>query len=197
MARIKKNNYTSGKVPRGYDAVSMVLHWAICLLVIALCITGFLFYELKFATESYNNYHYWHRSLGEITFVLTLLSMLWRRVRNTPPRFPDVAWRSTLAACVKTALVVLLVLVPLVKIWRGVYGIGWAFFSWTIAAPLPANNAMSHFLSDTHYYAALALIALSLLHSGAAIWHQLVRKDGLLSRMMPGKYNMARQTRFR
>jgi cytochrome b561 len=173
----------SAIAPASYDLVTIVIHWTICLLVIALCIIGFLFNELEFRSEPYQNYYYWHRSLGEIAFVLTLFSLVWRRFRKAPPRFADVAWRSKLADMVKLALVALLVLVPLFKIWRGAYGAGWAFFSWQVPAPLPANVVMGHFLTACHYYTAIALIALSLLHSAAALWHHFLRKDALLLRM--------------
>ncbi|UIE44950.1 hypothetical protein FICKIIDM_04094 [Xanthomonas citri pv. punicae] len=57
--------------------------------------------------------------------------------------------------------------------------------------PLPALVAPDGDLGDTlgtwHLNAAWALLALVLLHIGAALWHHLVLRDGLLRRVLPGK----------
>ncbi|RBJ88056.1 cytochrome b, partial [Xanthomonas oryzae pv. oryzae] len=42
-------------------------------------------------------------------------------------------------------------------------------------------------LGTWHLNAAWALLALVLLHIGAALWHHLVLRDGLLRRVLPGK----------
>lgn len=185
MARQNRN--TADRHHDSYDALSLSFHWAICALVVVLCALGFLFYKLEFNTPDYNFYYYWHRSLGELTFALVLASIVWRAKRNPPSPFADVHWRSVTASLVKGAIIVLLVVVPLTKIWRGAYGIGWVFFSMQIPAPLPPNKAMGNFLTDTHFYTAIALIVLSGVHSAAAIWHHFLLKDGVLARMMPAK----------
>ena len=42
-----------------------------------------------------------------------------------------------------------------------------------------------------HGYLAYALFTVAGLHALAALWHQLMRRDGLLSRMWPGKAGSA------
>ncbi|MFM0351095.1 cytochrome b [Paraburkholderia sp. RL17-347-BIC-D] len=168
-----------------YDRVSIAIHWLIFVCVVALCIIGFLFYKLDFKSESYNNYYYWHRSIGETVFFVMLFSVFWRFRRPSPPALQDVPWRARAAKLTQRALVTLLIIVPALKVWRGAYGIGWEFFGLKIPAPLPKNVAMGHFLTDWHYYTAIALIALSVLHSLAALYHHYFLKDGLVNRMKP------------
>lgn len=183
------NTTSSQRMTQGeravYDRLSILLHWFIFVCVVALCVIGFLFYKLDFNSDSYNTYYYWHRSIGELVFVVVLVSVLWRFKRPAPPSLDDVPWRTRVAKLTQRALIVLLVAVPAIKIWRGAYGIGWAFFSWSIPAPLPKNVAMGHFLTDAHYYTAISLIALSVLHSLAALWHHYCLKDKLINRMNP------------
>ena len=168
-----------------YDRVSIAIHWFVFVCVAALCIIGFLFYELDFKSEAYNNYYYWHRSIGEVVFFVMLFSISWRFRRPSPPELRDVPWRARAAKITQRALVFLLIAVPAIKIWRGAYGIGWEFFGLKISAPLPKNVPMGHFLTDAHYYTAIALIALSVLHSLAALYHHYFLKDHLINRMNP------------
>lgn len=169
-----------------YDTVSVLIHWTIFLIVTSVCIIGFLFYKLDYKSELYAQYYYWHRSLGELVFMLVLVSLVWRCRRSAPSEFEDVHWRQMAARWTRFVLVALLIIVPLVKIWRGAYGhMGWTFFWWHIPSSWPQNAALGRFLTEAHYYTAWALIALSTLHSAAALWHHYVRKDGLMNRMKP------------
>ncbi len=57
--------------------------------------------------------------------------------------------------------------------------------------PLPdfvaANKPLAEAIKPWHGYAAYAMAALVLLHVAAALKHQLVDRDGLLARMLPGR----------
>jgi len=52
---------------------------------------------------------------------------------------------------------------------------------------LPVNKELAELIKPLHKYLALALMALAGLHIAAAIKHQLVDRDGLLGRMLPGR----------
>ncbi|WP_250528455.1 cytochrome b [Caballeronia sp. GAWG2-1] len=168
-----------------YDRLSIAIHWFLFVCVVALCIIGFLFYKLDFNSESYNNYYYWHRSVGEVVFAVMVFSVFWRSRRPRPPELRDVQWRARAAKLTQRTLIGFLIAVPAIKIWRGAYGIGWEFFGIKIPAPLPKNVPMGHFLTDAHYYTAIALIALSSLHALAALYHHYFLKDKLINRMNP------------
>lgn len=47
------------------------------------------------------------------------------------------------------------------------------------------NRAIFHPTEDIHGYLAYTLFALAGLHVLAALWHQYVRRDGVLQRMWP------------
>ncbi|MDX2142478.1 MAG: cytochrome b/b6 domain-containing protein [Rhodospirillaceae bacterium] len=168
-----------------YDRASMVFHWLVAVIVVEQSVTGFLFYRLEFDTSLYNAYYYWHRSLGEVAFMLAVLYVAWRRFRAPVAEWADVRWRATAAILAHRLLLALLVLVPLSKLWRGAYGIGWQFFDFKIAAPFPPHERMAALLSDAHYVTSILLLAVAAVHAVAALWHHHVHKDRLLQRMLP------------
>lgn len=169
----------------GYDRLSVWLHWATAALVIVLVPVGLVLKGLPFPSARYDAWHMWHRSLGEAAFVLVLASLWWRGRRAAVPPWPDTPWREAAANWVKRLLLGLLVFVPAVKILRDAFGIGWAFFGLTLAAPFGPNVRVGHLLSAAHEYAAYALAALALVHAAAGLWHAAVLRDGVLRRMAP------------
>jgi cytochrome b561 len=50
---------------------------------------------------------------------------------------------------------------------------------------LPANKELADLVKPLHELSALALMALAALHISAALKHQWVDRDGLLTRILP------------
>ncbi len=169
-----------------YSGPAIVLHWTIAVMALSLTTLGFLLSWQKFPSDTYNNLHYWHRSFGEVALVVVVFALIWRARRPRPPRADGPKWRQLTASCAQSVIYVLLLSMPLAKIARGAFGLGWVFFGVSVPAPWPPNKVMSGLLSDAHYYGGFALVALSVLHISAALWHRLVKRDDVLARMLPG-----------
>jgi cytochrome b561 len=58
-------------------------------------------------------------------------------------------------------------------------------FIWQVPALFAPDDAMRHLFAEAHEYGANALLALIGLHAGAAIFHRLFLRDGVLQRMLP------------
>jgi superoxide oxidase len=58
-------------------------------------------------------------------------------------------------------------------------------FFWQVPALFEENDSIRHFLAESHEFGAKALLALIGLHAGAALFHRLVLRDGVLQRMLP------------
>ena len=56
----------------------------------------------------------------------------------------------------------------------------------TLPRLVAANKTMGNQLETVHVFSVYVLIALICLHVVAAFYHHFVRKDGLLTRMLPG-----------
>ncbi|MFZ6723284.1 cytochrome b/b6 domain-containing protein [Undibacterium sp. Ji49W] len=57
----------------------------------------------------------------------------------------------------------------------------------TVPAFDPANKELRHDVVELHGLFANILLALATFHAAAALWHGLVKKDGVLRRMLPNK----------
>ena len=76
--------------------------------------------------------------------------------------------------------------------------IGWAYSSaagyplvwfgvWQLPDFVPVSTELADAIKPWHRITAYALAALIALHIAAALKHQLIDRDGLLRRMLPGK----------
>jgi cytochrome b561 len=54
---------------------------------------------------------------------------------------------------------------------------------WHLPAILPQSDSLHTLLWDAHFYLAFAFFALILLHVAAALFHALVRRDGVFETM--------------
>ncbi|WP_372362776.1 cytochrome b [Xanthomonas sp. NCPPB 1325] len=131
-----------------------------------------------------------HRHFGLMVLLLFVLRVALRlRLRKLPPGPPAPLITRLLAGATHLAMYGLMLALPL---------IGWSLsnaFGKTVylfGLPLPNLIEVDADLGDTlgtwHLNAAWALLALVLLHIGAALWHHLVLRDGLLRRVLPGKH---------
>ncbi|NYI19220.1 cytochrome b561 [Xanthomonas arboricola] len=131
-----------------------------------------------------------HRHFGLMVLLLFVLRVGLRlRLRKLPPGPPAPLITRLLAGATHLAMYGLMLALPL---------IGWSLsnaFGKTVylfGLPLPNLIEVDADLGDTlgtwHLNAAWALLALVLLHIGAALWHHLVLRDGLLRRVLPGKH---------
>jgi cytochrome b561 len=172
---------------RRHDGPSIALHWLIAALVAVLAPLGITLRSLPFPSAAYDTYHMWHRSIGEVTLVVVML-YLWRMARRARIEpLDDVEWRRTLSRWVQGLMLALLIVVPLSKLARGAFGIGWAFFGFKVATPWPQHATASGILTVIHDYGALTLLALAGLHVLAALWHAIVLRDASFRSILPAR----------
>jgi cytochrome b561 len=137
-----------------------------------------------------------HNSVGALVVVLLVLRVLWR-LASTAPALPSAmtAQQQRLAKFAHLGLYALMAAVPLLGLathfLRG-RGLEFGFFS--IASPLAANRALSRSIKEVHELAAYALLALVVFHITAALWHQFIKRDGLMGRMSFSRPSPADQT---
>jgi cytochrome b561 len=64
-------------------------------------------------------------------------------------------------------------------------GAPFQLFIWQVPALFTQDDAIRHIFVEAHEYGANALLALIGLHAGAALFHRLILRDGVLHRMLP------------
>lgn len=178
--------------PKRYSTVAIVLHWLLALVILVMFGVGIYMTDLPFSPQRLKLYN-WHKWAGVTFLALTLLRLVWR-MTHRPPALPVAitrtmpSWQHRVYHATHHLIYLLFFAVPLV---------GWAYSSaagfpivWFGQIPLPdllpVNKELAELIKPLHKYLALALMALAGLHIAAAIKHQLVDRDGLLGRMLPG-----------
>jgi cytochrome b561 len=118
---------------------------------------------------------------------LVLARMYWRSTHRPPDLPPHVGeFSRRLSYPVHLLMYVLLFVIPIIGvvtfIWHGrVFDFG----LFKVDFGVTKNRAVFHPTEDIHGYLAYALFALAGAHILAALWHQFIRRDGLLRRMWP------------
>jgi cytochrome b561 len=180
---------TSTASPR-YGAVAISLHWLLALAIIGSFSLGVYMHDLPFSIARVKLFNY-HKWAGITILALSVLRLLWRLTHRPPPLSPrqmalTPAWQQRAAKVSHTLMYVLFLAVPL---------LGWAYSSaagvpvvWFGVLPLPdwmpVNRDLANsLLKPLHAYAAFTLAGVVLLHVAAAIKHQFVDRDRLMSRM--------------
>jgi cytochrome b561 len=130
-----------------------------------------------------------HKLIGFL-FLFVIAARLIYRVRNgAPPDEPTLEpWQKAGAHLTHWGLYALMIGVPLGG-WIGVqlYPSREIFGLFSLPAFLSPNQAMAETVFMFHSIGAKLIMLLLLAHIGAAIFHHVIKKDGVLRRMWPAK----------
>jgi len=171
-------------VHQRFTSLQRLLHW-----LMAVCILAMLFIGVGMVSTIRPKYLPLvsiHKSLGIAILVLALLRLAVRLRYGAPALPADLPAPMKLAAQLSHyALYALMLGMPL---------LGWAMLS-AAAYPVvvfggfylptiaPQSDLLHTWLWDAHFYLAFAFFALVLMHIAAALFHALVRRDGVFESM--------------
>ena len=176
-----------------YTLPAIALHWLLGLALIGLLVFGWYMVGMPFSPTKLKYYN-WHKWAGMTLLALSVLRVLWR-ITHRPPALPAAMaqamprWQHWAHHGVHHLLYVLFFAVPL---------LGWAYSSaagfpvvwfgvWQLPDWVAPNPELAECLKPLHMVAAYTLASLIALHIAAALKHQLINRDGLLRRMLPGR----------
>ena len=172
-----------------YTRTAIFLHWLIALMLFGMFGFGLYMVELPLSPQKLKFYSY-HKWAGVTVFLLVLARLAWR-ITHRPPALPaDMpAWQVTAAKAGHHLLYLLMVIVPLS---------GWLMSSakgfqtvWFGVLPLPdlldKDEALGEALLLTHRLLNWFFMLVVAGHVVAALKHHFIDRDGLLSRMLPGR----------
>lgn len=170
-----------------WGAISIALHW-----LVAICVFGL--FGLGWWMTGLDYYHAWykqgpdlHKSIGVMVLGLLLLRLVWRLFNGRPAPLPTHGeWEIRL-----THLVHLLLYLLLFAIITSGYLISTAdgrpisVFDWFELPPLQLGIEQQADIAGTiHWYLALILISLVVVHAAGAMKHHFIDKDETLKRML-------------
>ncbi len=169
-----------------FTALQRALHW-----LMAICILAMLFIGVGMVSTVMPKYLTLvsiHKPLGIAILLLALVRLAVRIRYGAPPLPADLPEPMKLAARLSHyAFYLLMIGMPL---------IGWGMLSAAsypvalyegvhLPAILPQNDALHAVLWDAHRYLAFAFFALILVHLAAALFHAMIRRDGVFEAMAP------------
>lgn len=165
--------------PARYSAVQIVLHWAVVVLIVVQLLTGDLMSEYFNAVMRAGGDRprmgnaVWHIASGSMILVFMGTRLALRFTHGAPPSKADSPeWDKVLSKLNHWAFYVVLLAMPLVG----------------AAAYLIPSRA----LGKLHQNTAVVLLALIALHLAGVIYHQFIRRDGLIRRMMDPEHGVER-----
>jgi cytochrome b561 len=169
---------------RRFTLLQRLLHW-----LMAICILAMLFIGVGMVSSvapKYLSLVAIHKSLGIAILVLALIRLAVRLRCGAPALPADLPEPMKLAAHLSHyALYALMIVMPLLgwaMLSAGAYPVV-VFGGVRLPAILPQSDSLHTLLWDAHFYLAFAFFGLVLMHLAAALFHALVRRDGVFESM--------------
>lgn len=180
------------------------LHWLMAVLLLSMLTFGFLMSRLADTAATTGDYsatlfglsifdaYQLHKSFGVLLFALVLLRGAVRSVTR-PVRHAGLApFEARASSLVHLALYVLMLSLPLTG-WllasSSMLGLPTIVFGvFHLPHPVAPDAALERAFGWLHFLGGSALTGLAALHIGAALKHQLVNRDTVLSSMLPAPF---------
>ncbi len=176
-------------MPYRYSTGARLLHWLTAFLVLVMFVAGIwiVYFEPKDSPALEHALFMVHESTGVVVFAVVLLRLL-RRLGDPPAPLPDsVPSLFRLAAKVNHALLYVLLLAQAVVGFLNANAAGVPLVLYglvRIPSPIGKDEALAPILSSLHWWIAVALLAAIAAHVAGACYHGLIRRDGVVARML-------------
>lgn len=175
----------------GYGTLTKSFHWLIVILFALQYVGGNIMTRIDFnssyAGVSTNTYYNWHKSLGLVALAVAIARIINRQMGALPPWAPTLTTGENrfihrIEQVFYMAMFVMPITGWLYVMW-GNYGVN-LFGVWEMPRPLPRNDTLRDIAKWAHIGAGWVLLIAMFGHIGLVLWHQLIKKDGLIKRMM-------------
>ncbi len=166
-----------------FSTLQRVLHWTMAAAILLMLFIGIGM--VSTITPAHLTLLSIHKPLGIAILILVIVRLSVRMTRGTPPLPSDLPPLMKFAAHASHwALYALMFAIPLIG-WGMLSAAGDPIIVAGIHLPpiLPMNGAMYGILREAHGWLALMLLALVLAHLAAALFHALIRRDGVFQSM--------------
>jgi cytochrome b561 len=171
-----------------YRPTARALHWIIAVILLAMIPAGLVMIQPGLDRTLQNTLFMFHKNIG----VVVLLLMIWRlayRAMHRPPPLPASVpdWQRRAAGMTHVLLYVSVIVMAVSGYIRVVAG-GFPLEWWdALGVPrlVPRSDALANAAKTVHWATHFVVIVLIAMHMGAALFHGIVKRDGVFSRMWP------------
>ncbi len=170
-----------------YSTTAKCFHWLTVAGIVMLFTLGWIMVDLQLSPDKLK-YYAWHKWLGCTVFALTVARLLWRTTHPVPP-LPDDLPPATryMANAMHICLYVTLLAMPIIGWLRSsAEGISVVLFG-VVSLPdvIEKDKTLAETLEFAHWAGSWFLLTLILGHSLAALGHHFLRRDKVLTSMLP------------
>lgn len=167
---------TANQYHEKFSIATRVFHWLGALLILAAIIS----------INMGDDYIDLHKSIGASFLIWTLLRVINRLVTKTPAYLPMPKWQVAVSHLTHLGLYLTMLAMPITGVLMSMYaGRGVDVFGvFSIPALMSPDRDMARFFNNLHTEIVLpVLLVLIFAHVGAALYHQFIVKDNLMTRM--------------
>ena len=188
MSADERDRSGATSLSQPYDAVIRGFHWLVVALVLAQVAIALVLPSLlpKPAADSLTA---WHLATGSTILLVMLLRLAWRLTHPVPPAPADLSpGLRVLARGTHWAFYLVLIVLPVLG-WMAANAYGstpWLLGLIPLPRLLAPNQALAETIGSVHRTVAMLLLALIALHVSGALYHALVKRDGVVRRILPG-----------
>lgn len=178
---------TRNDPPSRYNGLSIGVHWLSAVLVLG----TIALIEMKgwFPKDSplRDGVKLWHFQLGAIVLLATVIRFVCLLAGRRPePVAAKGSLERRLGASAHGLLYLLLLALPVSGAMILIAGgKPVSLLSWPLPVWADGSREAAKSVKSIHEFLGNAMIALIALHFLAALWHQFIRRDGLMQRMLP------------
>lgn len=155
-----------------YDRVSKILHWLVAALALVQFATGWSWGYFERGSEPRFYLFRTHLFAGYAILALAVLRIGWRLTHRSPPMPAGMSRPTVIAAKATHGLLYLAILIQPILGVLAISAVGRSL-GWP---------------GGVHVALSFVIAGIIALHIAAALWHQLVRRDDLLHRMLPASH---------
>lgn len=173
-------------IPDRYSTTAVSLHWITVVFIAGAFALGM---RLEHPPEGWGDTLYrLHWSFGLTVLAISLVRLVNRRIAGAPPPYAGLtALERKLSTAVHHSLYLMLFVAPLLG-WLGKSAYGGditVFGLFNVPSLLAPDEGRAKLLLGAHKISVKILLALIVLHVAGALNHALIRRDGVLARMLP------------
>ncbi len=174
----------------GFRTPARIFHWATVVLVLLMIPAGLVMVQDGLDRTVQNALFIFHKNVGVLVLLLVLARLAYRLAVPPPPLPAGMpAWQHRVSGITHGLLYALLIAMPVagyVRVRAGGFPIE-ALDALGVPTLVPRSESLAELAKMLHWLGGFALAALIALHVGAALFHAIVKQDGVFSRMWPLK----------
>ncbi len=178
------------KGPDQFSSLTIMLHWLIALLILALIVLGFVMTRSFIDPALQFSLFQWHKSFGMLALLVSLIRFAHSLFGAHPTPVFGMSALERLAARAMHYLLLLLALAVPIAGWMiaSVSTLEIPTFAFDLFViphlPVAKSDAGEAWWTTAHTVLSYLVLALVALHASAALYHHYIRRDAVLIRML-------------